>query len=256
MLMHILPLLVFTSFAGMAAGAYAVSAVRLSRGEAAANRTWLFPSICVVLLGIGLLGTLAHLGQPLRFVNGLSNPASMISQEAYWSIALGVVLVLDAVLCKVKGTAVAPLRWVGALVAVGLMTVTGMAYFRSLGLEAWSGAATLPLFVVGDFVLGAALCALFAEGTVRRGILVANVAFAAAWIAVLAAYGLYLGTVGLDATAGLVVAGVLSLASAGVALAALAGALPERTAAIALIVLTVVGVVIARYAFFALGMGA
>ena len=60
----------------------------------------------------------------------------------------------------------------------------------------------------------------------------------------------------LDATPQLVVAGILALAGAAVALAALAGKLAEMPASIALIALALVGVVVARYAFFALGMGA
>lgn len=43
-------------------------------------------------------GTLAHLGQPLRFMNGMANPASDISQESYWAIALGIVIVVDLVI--------------------------------------------------------------------------------------------------------------------------------------------------------------
>ena len=97
MLTHILPLLVFTTLAGTAAGAYAVNAVRLPQ-KGAQERAWLFPLVCLVLLGVGLLGTLAHLGQPLRFINGMANPASMISQESYWSIAFGIVLVVDLAL--------------------------------------------------------------------------------------------------------------------------------------------------------------
>lgn len=44
------------------------------------------------------MGTLAHLGQPLRFMNGMANPASGISQESYWAIALGIVIVVDLVI--------------------------------------------------------------------------------------------------------------------------------------------------------------
>ena len=116
--------------------------------------------MCLVLLGLGLCGTLLHLGQPLRFVNGMANPGSMIAQEAYWSIAFGAVIVVDLAVAKAKGAAVRPIRWAGGLVAVGLMVVTGLAYYQSLGLPAWSGAATVPLFLVGDLALGAGLCAL------------------------------------------------------------------------------------------------
>lgn len=96
MILHVLPLLVFTTFAGFAAGAYAVDAVCGNGREA--KTPWLFPLVCVVLLGIGLCGTLAHLGRPLHFMNGMANPASDISQESYWAIALGIVIVVDLVI--------------------------------------------------------------------------------------------------------------------------------------------------------------
>ena len=96
MILHVLPLLAFTTFAGFAAGAYAVDAVCGNGREA--KTPWLFPLVCVVLLDIGLCGTLAHLGQPLRFMNGMANPASGISQESYWAIALGIVIVVDLVI--------------------------------------------------------------------------------------------------------------------------------------------------------------
>ena len=118
MILHVLPLLVFTTFAGFAAGAYAVDAVCGNGREVKAP--WLFPLVCVVLLGIGLCGTLAHLGQPLRFMNGMANPASGISQESYWAIALGIVIVVDLVLSW-RGKTVRAVRWVGGAVAVGFM---------------------------------------------------------------------------------------------------------------------------------------
>lgn len=160
MILHVLPLLVFTTFAGFAAGAYAVDAVCGNGREA--KTPWLFPLVCVVLLGIGLCGTLAHLGQPLRFMNGMANPASGISQESYWAIALGIVIVVDLVLSW-RGKTVRAVRWVGGAVAVGFMVVTGLAYFDCLGLVAWRGAATLPVFILGDVALGAGLCAVLAK---------------------------------------------------------------------------------------------
>ena len=113
MFAEMLPLLVFTTFAGLAAGAYAVDALcgngRAGSGAAAPARPWLFPLVCLVLLGLGLCGTLLHLGQPLRFVNGMANPGSMIAQEAYWSIAFGAVIVVDLAVAKAKGDACS--RW-------------------------------------------------------------------------------------------------------------------------------------------------
>lgn len=151
MFAEMLPLLVFTTFAGLAAGAYAVDALcgngRAGSGAAAPARPWLFPLVCLVLLGLGLCGTLLHLGQPLRFVNGMANPGSMIAQEAYWSIAFGAVIVVDLAVAKAKGAAVRPIRWAGGLVAVGLMVVTGpgvLPEFGPAGLERRCDCASVP----------------------------------------------------------------------------------------------------------------
>ena len=260
MFAEMLPLLVFTTFAGLAAGACAVDALcgngRAGSGAAAPARPWLFPLVCLVLLGLGLCGTLLHLGQPLRFVNGMANPGSMIAQEAYWSIAFGAVIVVDLAVAKAKGAAVRPIRWAGGLVAVGLMVVTGLAYYQSLGLPAWSGAATVPLFLVGDLALGAGLCALLDRSALAGGVLAAaNVAAGVAFAAVLGAFGLHLARIGLDATGLLVAAGIVGpLAASAVAAATRAGKLPAQAGGVAVCALAIVGVVLARYAFFAAGM--
>lgn len=89
MITEMLPLLVFTMLAGLAAGAYAVDALcgngrvacrtdAVDISHAAFARPWLFPLACLVLLGLGLCGTLAHLGQPLRFVNGMADRKSVV----------------------------------------------------------------------------------------------------------------------------------------------------------------------------------
>lgn len=257
MILHVLPLLVFTTFAGFAAGAYAVDAVCGNGREA--KTSWLFPLVCVVLLGIGLCGTLAHLGQPLRFMNGMANPASGISQESYWAIALGIVIVVDLVISWRGGKTVRAVRWVGGAVAVGFMVVTGLAYFDCLGLVAWRGAATLPVFILGDVALGAGLCAVLAKADDwAAGLLApATVAAQVAWGVAIGAYGLYLVRSGLDATGLLAAAFVLGpVCASGVAAAARCGKLAGKTAAVAVLVLAFASVAVARYAFFAMGVGA
>ena len=247
MILHVLPLLVFTTFAGFAAGAYAVDAVCGNGREA--KTPWLFPLVCVVLLGIGLCGTLAHLGQPLRFMNGMANPASGISQESYWAIALGIVIVVDLVLSW-RGKTVRAVRWVGGAVAVGFMVVTGLAYFDCLGLVAWRGAATLPVFILGAVLAKA-------DDWAASLLCPATVAAQAAWGVAIVAFGLYLQRSGLDATALLAVAFVLGPVCASVvAAAARCGKLAGKTAGVVVLVLAFASVVVARYAFFAMGVGA
>lgn len=259
MSMEILPLLLFTTCGGLAAGAYVVDALCVSGcGPAApAKRPWLLPLVCIVLLGVGLLGTLAHLGQPLRFVNGMMNPASMISQESYWAIAFGVVLVVDLVLARQKGAAARPVRWIGALAAFGLMVVTGLAYYDALGLAGWRTAATMPFFVLGDLGAGAALATLLAPAERSGEVWRACIAGAIAWAVAVAAYGLHLGAIGMDAAlplaAGIVVGPVAVAVVAG---ARLAGKMDAKAASAAACALAVVGLVIVRIVFFTAGIGA
>ena len=54
------PLFLFTTLAGLAAGAYAVSAVFPVGKDP--KKAWLFPLVCGILLAVGLVGLPLHLG--------------------------------------------------------------------------------------------------------------------------------------------------------------------------------------------------
>lgn len=244
------PLFAFTTLGGLAAGAYAVSAFFPSGGRDA-KRPWLFPLACIVLLGAGLLGVLGHLGRPERFLFALSNPSSMIAEEAYWSIVLGIFMVVDLVLLARKGASPRAVRILGAVAALGLVCIMGNAYFTAYGNPVWAAWPTLALFVLGDVAMGAALFGLFDSERYRTG------AFAAvsAVLSALAAAGMVAVAVrfagfGFEA-APFVVGAVLAVAGAVCALLAWKGKLLERTAAIAVLACLVVGVAVARYAFYA-----
>lgn len=75
-------------------------------------------------------GTLVHLGQPLRFMNGMANPASGISQESYWAIALGIVIVIDLVISWRSGKTVRAVRWAGGAGAVLVLAFASVAVAR------------------------------------------------------------------------------------------------------------------------------
>ena len=81
------PLFLFTTLGGLAAGAYVAAAI-FPDVDRKPKRPWLFPLVCLALLGVGLLGVLGHLGRPERFLLAMSNPSSMIAEEAYWSCLL------------------------------------------------------------------------------------------------------------------------------------------------------------------------
>ena len=245
------PLFAFTTLSGLAAGGYAVGAV--FRGQKADSKmAWLFPLVCIVLLGLGLCGTLAHLGHPERFLNALANPASMIAEEAYWSIAFGVLMVIDAVLCKMKGAAPAAVCVLGALAAIGLMCVTANAFFTMHGNPVSTSPATLALFVVGDFAMGAAMVACFRSELVSQktfaAVVIVILVLCAASIAAIAAQFAGYGFDMVPFIAGLIVGPV-----AGIVVYALGitGKLAPKVAALLGLVLVLVGVVIARYFFYA-----
>ena len=244
------PLFVFTTLAGLAAGAYIVSAI-FTASDKEEKRPWLFPLTCIVLLGVGLLGCLGHLGRPMMFLNALSNPSSMISQEAYWSIAFGILVLIDVILRFAKGTSPRALRIVGAVAGAGLIIVMGNAYFTGYGVETWANWATWPLYAVGDLAMGAALVSAFNKELVTRPAfgwtaVVLDVLFAVTAIAEAALFA------GLGEDMALfVVAGVLSLAGAAVAFLGLKKKMGAGTAAVIGCVAMIVAVACARWCFYA-----
>lgn len=108
-----------------------------------------------------MLSVLAHLGHPERFLNALANPSAMIAQEAYWSIPFGCLLLIDTLVLRIKKTDSAAIHVIGALLGLGLMVVTSIAYFTSYGVAGWPEIPTLFLFSVGDLALGAAFAIAF-----------------------------------------------------------------------------------------------
>ena len=174
----------------------------------------------------------------------------MIAEEAYWSIAFGVLMLVDFVLLLRRGTSPGAVRVVAAVAAVGLMCIMGWAYFTSYGNPAWATWQTLPLFVLGDLAMGAALWGLMREGSYRSGAFAAAFAMlgalAVASIALAAAHFAGLGHNALPFAAAVV------LAVAGVAFGLLAwkGKLSGAAPALAFACLFA-GVAAARYAFYA-----
>lgn len=259
MILHVLPLILFTTLGGAAAGLYVVYVVGpagLAKEGPQGKMLWLLPAVCFVLLAAGLLFTLLHLGQPLRFMNGLHNPNSMISQESYWAMSFATLLLIDCILSFVKKIEVRPLRWMGAIAASGLMVVTSLAYYKSLGVAAWHTEATIPFFIVGDLAMGCALCLMFVkEEASARGLAITLIALGAAWLVSIVAYGIALESVGITGIEMLVAGSVIEpLASACVAAAMLRGSLDTKHVSVIGVVLAVVGLVVCRYAFFVAGM--
>ncbi|WP_275556964.1 DmsC/YnfH family molybdoenzyme membrane anchor subunit [Adlercreutzia agrestimuris] len=149
-----LPLLLFTVLTGLASGGFVMSTI-LCLMSKRRQRSWLFSLLCLILLGLGMLCVLAHLGHPERFLNALANPTAMITQEAYWSIPFGCLLLADILLLKLKHSENIAIPIIGSLFGLGLMCVTSIAYFTSYGVAGWPEVPTLFLFSIGDLAMGA-----------------------------------------------------------------------------------------------------
>lgn len=242
-----LPLFLFTTFAGLAAGSYVVGVI--ARGKNKPATSWLFPLICLILLGIGLMGTLAHLQRPERFLLALMQPTAMIAQEAYWSMGLAVVLVIDTILRKIKGSSPFALGIVGAVCATVLMFVMGYAYFASVGTPAWTTIATIPLFLVGDLAMGLAFYALFDKDFCKeKKYLIATAVVEALFLVTLIAEGVHFAGAGFSAIPFAIAAIIGPIGAC--ALAYVDQRKPESKLAAGVFILALIGVCIARYTFY------
>lgn len=243
------PLFMFTTLGGLAAGAYAASAVFPS-GKSS-GKAWLFPLVCLVLLAVGTAFLPMHLGRPERMLQALAQPGAMIAQEAYWGAAFGILVLVDVIVSKVKGSSPRALRIVGAIAGVGLTVVMANAYFVSIGVAAWASWQTFALYVIGDLAMGAALLAVFDRGLISNG----SYAFAAIVLAVLGVLAIVLEVVhfaGVGADFVLLAVGaVVALVGAIVAFLAKTGKMDAKIGSIAMFACLFIGVALARYGFYA-----
>lgn len=242
------PLFIFTTLAGLSTGAYVAGAVFGRREDA--PRAWLQPLVCLLLLGFGLLGVLGHLGRPAMFVNALANPTSMIAEEAYWSIAFGVVVLVDAVLCFRGRRTPRALRVVGAVLGIVLMCVMANAYFTAHAVAVWTSWLTWPLYVAGDLAMGCALYGVFEKDRAGKpAFAIATGVIALVFAATCAAEFAAFSAAG-EGAMPFAVGAVLAVASA---VASIVGVKARPLAGVAwtALALSFAAVAIARYCFYA-----
>ena len=155
------PLLVFTVLTGIAAGGYVGSALfpRKSKDD----RAWLFPLISFILIVIGGLSAMAHLGRPMMVLNVLNNPTSSLTMEGASAGVLALIALVDFIIAMRTGTANRVVRIIGAIVGVACMCIVTMAYTTSYGNVVWISMPTWPLFVLGDLAVGSAFWLMFAD---------------------------------------------------------------------------------------------
>lgn len=243
------PLFVFTLLGGAAAGAYAFSAV-FPQKQDNAKKDVAFPLVCLVLLAVSGLCLLMHLGHPERMFNAFSNFGAGITQEGFAMVGLGVMVVVDLAFCAVKGASPRWVRIAGAAFGVLLLAAMANAYSQLHNVPAAATFAVVPFFFVGGLALGDALFALFADKPYAKGAyLWASIAVVALLAVTLAVMGAHFASIGLSAVpfiAGLVIAPV-----AGVMVMLASMKADKAWAAPCVCALVLVGIAIARYAFYA-----
>lgn len=174
-----LPLWAFTILTGIACGAYIAAALFPTTAKqavgvpgkgavptGAGRNQWVFPLVALVLIAIGGLCAVAHLGRPQLMLNVLNNPTASITMEGICAGMLGVVALVDIILSRKNGTSPRWIRVVGAIVGIVFMAVVTSAYVTSYGNPLWIATPTFPLFILGDVSVGCALwLAFFDEGS-------------------------------------------------------------------------------------------
>ena len=182
----------------------------------------------------------------------LGNFGSGMVKEVAASGIFFVLVIVDLIITLAKKNSPFALRVVAAVAAVVCMVLMATAYGDVYGNAVWSNApATVLSFFAGDLAMGLGLCAVLGSVDVTKkpalyALLIVDAALAIGLALEVAAFGGQ-GASPVTQAVGLVVAPV---ASAALALAA-SKLENKKMLAIAMCALLVIGVAIARYAFYA-----
>lgn len=243
-----LPLFLFTLLGGMAAGTY-LAETCLERKHGDAN-PWLVPAVALALVAVGAVAATFHVGNIARAFTLHVNLGAGMTQEVLLAAVFGVLVLVDLVLCAAKKQSPFALRVYGAVAAVLLMLSMGHAYTTVLGNPVWAQpVATILSFFAGSLLSGLLLFSLLRCRAMDSNAAKAYLSVAAVLLVVgLAVQASVFATY--SANVALLVAGLV----ASIAGTACAFAAPKRTGAAlpaAAFALALVGVGMARWAFYA-----
>lgn len=116
----------------------------------------------IIVLGLGMLGTMSHLGKPGRFLHAMKNPTSHLALEMLTCIPVGLcylVIGLDEVLYRLPDTALLVLEVAGLVFSILFIWVTALAY-RMKARPAWNTVFT-PLNFMLEYVSAGCIGACF-----------------------------------------------------------------------------------------------
>ena len=94
-------------------------------------KAWIFPLVVLILVAVGGIAAMGHLGRLAMMFNVLNNPTASITMEGASSGLLALVALIDLVLAKRAGSANRVLRIIGAVVGIVCMCVVTSAYVTS-----------------------------------------------------------------------------------------------------------------------------
>ena len=247
-------LFAFTLLGGMAAGAYVFETCFARKRSG--NRPWLFPLVVVALFAIGMIAASTHVQSIPRAMGSLTsgtvNFASGMVREVAVSGVFFVLALIDMIIAFVKKDSPFALRVVTAVVAVACMVLMGTAYTDVFGNPVWTNApATVLSFVAGDLAMGLGLCAALGVANLSEK----PDAYTMVAVDVVIAIGMALEVAAFSAVGISPVMQVVGLVVAPVASAVLtllaSKFANKQTLAIVVCAALVIGVAVARYAFYA-----
>ncbi len=241
-------LFVFTTLGGVAVGLYASSALCTVEGR---RHNLMLTIIPLILLCIGGIALMLHLGHPERMLNAFSNLQAGIAMEGVSTVVFGGIVFIDCILTIAKRTVPRALRILGAIAGLALCSVMGYAYYSYEAVAMWHTAATIPFFVLCDVACGGLLFgALMEEGRKSTAFVLTETVFAAIAVSMFLIETAVASAVGKPsapyvAATVLAIAAVVFVARSGSAKKA-GGPAPAWTA----FALMFVALVVARYAFY------
>lgn len=153
------PLVLFTVLSQAAIGLTMMRAVRTASGDAGVDtrKEWL---TIAGLMGVGLLGSLFHLGHPLGAPTALNHlGTAWLSREVLFA---GLFMGVAALAVLASGAAGKPaLAWLGAALGLGVILSAGMTYAPP-ALPALNNALPAVFFLTSAAILGAGFGSWFA----------------------------------------------------------------------------------------------
>ncbi len=252
--MGLVSLYLFTLLGGLAAGAYVFETCLRRNREGA--RPWLIPVVVVVLFAVGLIAAATHIHSIPRAFESLFSGTINFGAGMIWEvIAAGVFLILalvDMIIVLVKKASPYVLRLITAIVGVICIILMGTAYINVYGNVVWTNApATILTFLAGGLSVGLSLYALlasadYADKSLRYTSIAMNVVLAVGFCLEIAAFS-GAGFSIVSQVAGLIVAPVASIV-----IVALSSKIKNKNlVALLVFAVSIIGVAVARYAFYA-----